>query len=143
MNELLGNYNLAQIVSFLLVIFSVFLGFVKFYETISKYFIQLYNKKHQSDESSDILKNHSQDIEDMKKYQTVLGTGIKEILKTQLKAEFRRITKRGDYIYITELEDYLEAYTIYHNLGGNGSITRRKEVLECLEVKDDDDKMAD
>lgn len=138
MEELLGNYNLSQIVSFLLIIFSMILGFVKFYETLVKYFSKFYNKKHQSDENIDILNNHSQDIEDIKKYQTVLGSGIKEILKIQLKSEFARIVKRGNYIYFTELEDYLEAYKIYHSLGGNGSITKRKELLESLEVKNDE-----
>lgn len=138
MEELLGNYNLSQIVSFLLVIFSMILGFVKFYETFAKYFSKFYNKKHQSDENLDILNNHSQDIEEIKEYQTILGMGIKEILKTQLKNEFARIEKRGNYIYFSELEDYSEAYKIYHSLGGNGSITKRKELLESLEVRNDE-----
>lgn len=142
MNELLGNYSLAQIVSFLIIAFSIFVGIEKVLEYVLKHFTKAYNQKRSSEENLNMLKTHSQDIDSIKKYQTTLGAGIKEILKCQLKNEFARITKRGSYIYISELEDYLEAYEIYHSLGGNGSITKRKNILESMEVKDDD-KMAD
>lgn len=60
--------------------------------------------------------------------------GLQAILRQDIINIYQKVIDRG-FIYIYELESVEAMYTQYHNLGGNGVITKIMEKIRNLEMK--------
>ena len=69
-------------------------------------------------------KNRSQELADFE----VVKTGIRCLLKAQLKEDFEYFTKQG-YCQVEDKEEYENLYRAYHGLGGNGLGTNLYEAV--------------
>ena len=73
-------------------------------------------------------------LKQQKKERDANGTGTMLLLRVQLIEYHEAWTKRG---YTTKhgLENFIEMYKAYHDLGGNGMVTHLMEEVENLPVK--------
>lgn len=74
-------------------------------------------------------------LKQQKKDRDANGKGTMLLLRVQLIEYHQEWTARG---YITKhgLENFIEMYEAYHELGGNGMVTHLKEEVEKLQIKD-------
>lgn len=73
-------------------------------------------------------------LKSQKKDRDANSRGTMLLLKVQLITYHEKWTRRG---YITKhgLENFIEMYTAYHKLGGNGMVTHLKEDIEHLPIR--------
>jgi hypothetical protein len=67
--------------------------------------------------------------------QRAVELGIQALLRDNIVVAYYRYTERG-CITLHGLESVEKMYKEYHNLGGNGTITKLVEDMKKLEVKD-------
>lgn len=74
-------------------------------------------------------------LKQQKKDRDANGKGTMLLLRVQLIEYHQEWTERG---YITKhgLENFIEMYESYHELGGNGMVTHLKEEIERLNIKE-------
>lgn len=73
-------------------------------------------------------------LKERKKDRGALEKGMMLLLRAKLIEYHKEWTDRG-YITTHGIQNFLEMYEVYHNLGGNGMVTHLKEEVEKLEVK--------
>lgn len=74
-------------------------------------------------------------LKQQKKDRDANSKGTMLLLRVQLIEYHKEWTERK---YITKhgLENFIEMYNAYHELGGNGMVTHLKEEIERLQIKD-------
>lgn len=74
-------------------------------------------------------------LKQQKKDRDANSKGTMLLLRVQLIEYHHEWTERG---YITKhgLENFIEMYDAYHELGGNGMVTHLKEEIKRLQIKD-------
>ena len=73
-------------------------------------------------------------LKERKKDRGALEKGMMLLLRAKLIEYHKEWTDRS-YITTHGIQNFLEMYEVYHNLGGNGMVTHLKEEVEKLEVK--------
>lgn len=73
-------------------------------------------------------------LKERKKDRGALEKGMMLLLRSKLIEYHKEWTDRG-YITTHGIQNFLEMYEVYHNLGGNGMVTHLKEEVEKLDVK--------
>lgn len=73
-------------------------------------------------------------LKERKKDRGALEKGMMLLLRVKLIEYHKEWTERG-YITTHGIQNFLEMYDAYHNLGGNGMVTHLKEEVEKLDVK--------
>lgn len=75
-------------------------------------------------------------LQQQKKDRDANSRGTMLLLRVKLIEYHQEWTKRG---YITKhgLQNYIEMYNAYHDLGGNGMVTHLKEEIEQMHIKED------
>lgn len=75
-------------------------------------------------------------LQQQKKDRDANSRGTMLLLRVKLIEYHQEWTKRG---YITKhgLQNYIEMYNAYHDLGGNGMVTHLKEEIEKMHIKED------
>lgn len=68
--------------------------------------------------------------------QKATENGIRALLRDRILQAYYHYSERG-WITLHGLENVEAMYKEYHNLGGNGTVTKLVEDLRRLEVKDD------
>lgn len=74
-------------------------------------------------------------LKEQKRDRNANSKGTMLLLRVQLIEYHQEWAKRG---YITKhgLENFIEMYEAYHELGGNGMVTHLKEEIEKMQIKD-------
>ena len=73
---------------------------------------------------------------DNDKRQNAMEKGIQALLRDRIVQSYYHYSDRG-WITLHGLEAVDKMYTEYHNLGGNGTVTKLHDDLHKLEVRDD------
>ena len=75
-------------------------------------------------------------LQQQKKDRDAKSRGTMLLLRVKLIEYHQEWTKRG---YITKhgLQNYIEMYNAYHDLGGNGMVTHLKDEIEQMHIKED------
>nr|DAL48187.1 MAG TPA_asm: holin protein [Caudoviricetes sp.] len=75
-------------------------------------------------------------LQQQKKDRDANSRGTMLLLRVKLIEYHQEWTKRG---YITKhgLQNYIEMYNAYHDLGGNGMVTHLKDEIEQMHIKED------
>ena len=73
-------------------------------------------------------------LKEQKKDRDANSKGTMLLLRAKLIEYHKEWTERG-YITTHGIQNFLEMYNAYHDLGGNGMVTHLKEEVETLEVR--------
>ena len=73
-------------------------------------------------------------LKEQKKDRDANSKGTMLLLRAKLIEYHKEWTERG-YITTHGIQNFLEMYNAYHDLGGNGMVTHLKEEVEKLEVR--------
>lgn len=73
-------------------------------------------------------------LKEQKKDRDANSKGTMLLLRAKLIEYHKEWTERG-YITTHGIQNFLEMYSAYHALGGNGMVTHLKEEVEKLEVR--------
>ena len=73
-------------------------------------------------------------LKEQKKDRDANSNGTMLLLRAKLIEYHKEWTERG-YITTHGIQNFLEMYNAYHDLGGNGMVTHLKEEVEKLEVR--------
>lgn len=73
-------------------------------------------------------------LKEQKKDRDANSKGTMLLLRAKLIEYHKEWTERG-YITTHGIQNFLEMYCAYHDLGGNGMVTHLKEEVEKLEVR--------
>lgn len=74
-------------------------------------------------------------LKEQKKDRNANSKGTMLLLRAKLIEYHEEWTKR-EYITKHGLQNFIEMYNAYHELGGNGMVTHLKEEIERLQIKD-------
>ena len=69
------------------------------------------------------------------KRQVALELGIQALLRNEIRQAYKECVNKG-YCSLDDMENIQDMYDSYHDLGGNGSVTRLMEKLKEMDTEE-------